>query len=69
MSRVCRSWREVAIEPVLWRNVDLSTSCVIKASSGTIEKLAPSRLTAVTELSLLGWEKLTDKGIQVINFA
>lgn len=66
MSRVCRRWREVAIEPVLWRNVDLSTSCVIKASSGTIEKLAPSRLTAVTELSLLGWEKLTDKGIQAI---
>lgn len=66
MSRVCRRWREVAIEPVLWRKVDLSSSCVIKASSGTIERLAPSRLTAVTELSLLGWEKLTDKGMQTI---
>lgn len=68
MSKVCRRWREVASEPVLWRKVDLSTSSVqyLRATTATIEKLAPTRLTAVTELSLLGWNKITDKAIEVL---
>ncbi|KAL9989043.1 hypothetical protein ACROYT_G003551 [Oculina patagonica] len=70
MSKVCRRWREVASEPVLWRKVDLSasssSSSYFRATTATIEKLAPTRLTAVTELSLLGWLKLTDKAIEAI---
>lgn len=63
MLRVCRRWREVVIELVLWRNVDLFILCVIKVFFGIIEKLVFSRLIVVIELSFLGWEKFIDKGI------
>jgi len=68
MSMVCRRWREVASEQILWRTVDLSTPNfkLLKASTATIEKLVPTRLTGVIELNLLGWDKLTDKAIQVL---
>jgi len=68
MSVVCRRWREVASEPILWRIVDLSTPSfkLLKASTATLEKLVPTRLTGVIQLNLLGWDKLTDKAIQVL---
>lgn len=68
MSIVCRRWREVASEPILWRKVDLSTPNFIflRSSSATIEKLVPARLAGVIQLNLLGWNKLSDKAIQVI---
>ena len=68
MSKVCRRWREVASEPVLWRKVDLSMSSFqfLRATTATIERLAPTRLTAVTELSLSEWNKLTDKALEVL---
>ena len=68
MSMVCRRWREVASEPILWRKVDLSTPSfkLLKASTATIEKLVPTRLAGVIQLNLSGWDKLTDKAIQVL---
>ena len=65
---VCRRWREVASETTLWRIVDLSTPSfkLLKATTATIEKLVPTRLTGVIQLNLLGWDKLTDKAIQVL---
>lgn len=65
---VCRRWREVASEQILWRTVDLSTPNfkLLKASTATIGKLVPTRLTGVIQLNLLGWDKLTDKAIQVL---
>ena len=65
---VCRRWREVASEPILWKKVDLSTPSFkfLKASTATIEKLVPTRLTGVIQLNLLRWDKLTDKAIQVL---
>ena len=65
---VCRRWREVASEQILWRTVDLSTPNfkLLKASTATIEKLVPARLAGVIQLNLLGWDKLTDKAIQVL---
>ena len=65
---VCRRWREVASEPISWRIVDLSTPSfkLLTASTATLEKLVPTRLTGVIQLNLLGWDKLTDKAIQVL---
>lgn len=65
---VCHRWREVASEPILWRKVDLSTPSFkfLKASTATIETLIPTRLAGVIQLNLLGWDKLTDKTIQVL---
>ena len=67
MSKVCRRWREVASEPVLWKKVDLSITNFqfLRATNKTIKELAPKRLTAVTELSLSGWNKLTDNDVEV----
>ena len=66
MSRVCHQWREVALEPRLWRTVNLSTSVLnIKTSPKILQTLATTRLKYTTHLSLEGWSKLTDKGIKV----
>lgn len=67
MSKVCRRWREVASEPVLWRKVDLSITNFqfLRATNKTIDELAAVRLRAVMELNLSGWNKLTDKAIEV----
>ncbi|KAJ7360341.1 F-box/LRR-repeat protein 6 [Desmophyllum pertusum] len=67
MSRVCRSWKQVASEVMLWREVNLSSlsiECPRSASDSTIEKLAPSRLKYVKELNLDGWSELTDTGLK-----
>ncbi|XP_020624575.1 F-box/LRR-repeat protein 6-like [Orbicella faveolata] len=69
MSRVCRSWRQVSSEPILWREVNLSAmsiECPRSANDSTIEKLACSRLKAVKELSLDGWSELTDTGLKAV---
>jgi len=67
MSRVCHQWREVALEPRLWRTVNLSTSVLnIKTSPKILQTLATTRLKYTTHLSLEGWSKLTDKGIKVV---
>ena len=65
---VCRRWREVASEPILWKKVDLSMPNfkILIASTATIKKLVPTRLTGVIQLNLLGWHQLTDKAIQVL---
>ena len=65
---VRRTWRAVASESKLWRKVDLSAPSykLLKASSVTKEKLVPTRLTGVIQLNLLGWDKLTDKAMQVL---
>ncbi|KAL9989041.1 hypothetical protein ACROYT_G003549 [Oculina patagonica] len=68
MSRVCRSWKQVASEPMLWREVNLSAmsiECPRSATDSTIEKLAASRLKNVKELNLDGWSELTDTGLKV----
>lgn len=70
MSRVCRSWRQVASEPILWREVNLSAmsiECPRSATDSTIEKLACTRLKAVKDLNLDGWSELTDTGLKVKN--
>ena len=70
MSRVCRSWRQVSSEPILWREVNLSAmsiECPRSATDYTIEKLACSRLKAVKDLNLDGWNELTDTGLKVKN--
>lgn len=67
MSRVCRRWRDVASEPRLWREVNLSTFGLNITTSATIlQKLAPVRLKHTKHLTLDGWSKLTDKGIQAV---
>ena len=68
MSRVCRSWKQVASEITLWREVNLSTLSIESprsATDATIQKLAVSRLKVVKELSLDGWSELTDIGLKV----
>ena len=70
MSRVCRSWKQVASEPILWRDVNLSAmsiECPRSATDSTIEKLACSRLKSVKDLNLDGWSELTDTGLKVKN--
>ncbi|XP_022782760.1 F-box/LRR-repeat protein 6-like [Stylophora pistillata] len=69
MSRVCHSWKQVASEAMLWREVNLSTmsiECPRSAIDSTIEKLAASKLKTVRELSLDGWSELTDTGLKAI---
>ena len=68
MSRVCQSWKQVASETMLWREVNLSTmsiECPRSAIDSTIVKLAVSRLKTVRELNLDGWSELTDVGLKV----
>lgn len=68
MSRVCRSWKHVALEVTLWRDVNLSRmsiECPKTSTDSAIEKLAASRLKVVRELSLDGWSELTDVGLKV----
>lgn len=64
MSRVCQSWKQVASETMLWREVNLSTM-TRSAIDSTIVKLAVSRLKTVRELNLDGWSELTDVGLKV----
>ncbi|RMX53603.1 hypothetical protein pdam_00004343, partial [Pocillopora damicornis] len=69
MSRVCQSWKQVASETMLWREVNLSTmsiECPRSAIDSTIVKLAVSRLKTVRELNLDGWSELTDVGLKAI---
>lgn len=69
MSRVCRSWKHVALEVTLWRDVNLSRmsiECPKTSTDSAIEKLAASRLKVVRELSLDGWSELTDVGLKAI---
>lgn len=65
---MCRSWKHVASEPMLWREVNLSAisvDCPRSANDSTIAKLAATRLKTVKELNLDGWSEITDTGLKV----
>ena len=64
VSRVCRLWREVSIDPSLWQVVDLSFG-YIQTTANTLQWLCANRLSAVTYLNLSGWKVLNDALIQV----
>ena len=54
LSRVCRSWRSVALQPHLWRNVDLATGLIRDKvrHERLLVWLAENRLSQTEELSL-----------------
>ncbi|XP_067015990.1 F-box/LRR-repeat protein 6-like [Acropora muricata] len=69
MSRVCRNWKRVASESMLWQNVNLSrmsSEFPKSATDSNIAKLAGSKLKGAREISLDGWSELTDVGLKAI---
>lgn len=71
MSRVCRNWKRVASESMLWRNVNLSrmsSEFPKSATDSNIGKLAGSKLKGAREINLDGWSELTDVGLKVNQF-
>ncbi|KAJ9600889.1 hypothetical protein L9F63_000932, partial [Diploptera punctata] len=58
MTRVCKLWRDVALTPSLWYNIDLSSPCIKDRykTSETVRWLCENRLTGVQELNVGGWK-------------
>ncbi|PSN41596.1 hypothetical protein C0J52_17610 [Blattella germanica] len=58
MTRVCRLWRDVALTPSLWHNIDLSSPWIKDRykTSETVRWLCENRLTGVQELNVGGWK-------------
>ncbi|XP_021934003.1 F-box/LRR-repeat protein 6 isoform X3 [Zootermopsis nevadensis] len=58
MCRVCSLWRDVALSPSLWYNIDLASPCVKDKykTSETVRWLCENRLARVQELNVGGWK-------------
>ncbi|GFG38847.1 hypothetical protein Cfor_02154, partial [Coptotermes formosanus] len=58
VSQVCRLWRDVALSPSLWYNIDLASPCIKDKykTSETVRWLCENRLTSVQELNVGGWK-------------
>ncbi|XP_046845440.1 F-box/LRR-repeat protein 6-like [Xenia sp. Carnegie-2017] len=69
LSRVCHKWRDVASHSSLWCSIDLSfMSNSSKACDETIYFMkAKKMLNNIKDLSLKGWTKLTNSGLQEIS--
>jgi hypothetical protein len=54
VSQVCRLWRDVALSPSLWYNIDLASPCIKDKykTSETVRWLCENRLTNVQELNV-----------------
>jgi hypothetical protein len=54
MIRVCRLWRDVALSPSLWYNIDLASPCIKDKykTTETVRWLCENRLTRVQELNI-----------------
>lgn len=54
MCRVCSLWRDVALSPSLWYNIDLASPCVKDKykTSETVRWLCENRLARVQELNV-----------------
>ncbi|KAF0289291.1 F-box/LRR-repeat protein 6 [Amphibalanus amphitrite] len=69
LSRVCRSWRRVALLPELWRTVDLATGLIRDKMrhERLLIWLAENRLSKTEELSLAGWSSaLSPRSVPVL---
>ena len=56
----------MASEFTLWKKLDLSRcSSLPKANNGTVSTVLKKYFTAVEELNMAGWRKLSDRGVKV----
>ncbi|KAK6195867.1 hypothetical protein SNE40_001205 [Patella caerulea] len=64
-SKVCRTWRNVACDPTLWRKVDLSFGW-IKMSERVLKWLCENRLTHCTDVNLSASKFFVNSNIKLL---
>ncbi|ELT89851.1 hypothetical protein CAPTEDRAFT_200538 [Capitella teleta] len=64
--QVCRLWRDVAHDPSLWRQLDLSSGWIRKNVLGLMSLRMSGRFQVVRSLNLTAWWGLLDHHLEVV---